>query len=126
MTRILWNLCPSYWGLSQLITILKDLPLAAVKANSRTLNSVERANSPWRSRDPLFRFVKAKSTSRAIVLARPGRLQDFLEADEKQFGVLAWRPQHKHCAALDGATSYVQDDRPGSRIDRIVRWNVIG
>src|SRR5215468_3663465 len=88
MTRILWNLCPSYWGLSQLITILKDLPLAAVKANSRTLNSVERANSPWRSRDPLFRFVKAKSTSRAIVLARPGRLQDFLEATKNNSAYL--------------------------------------
>src|SRR5262249_35724520 len=75
MTRILWNLCPSYWGLSQLMTILKDLPLAAVNANSKMLKSSERANGPSSSRDLLFRVVEAKGTSPAIVRGQSGFAQ---------------------------------------------------
>jgi hypothetical protein len=51
MTRIFWNSCPSYLGLNQLVTILMDLPLAAVRANRKKLSMVKRENSRRRNRD---------------------------------------------------------------------------
>jgi len=57
------------------MTILKDLPLAAVNANSKMLKSSERANGPSSSRDLLFRVVEAKGTSPAIVRGQAGFAQ---------------------------------------------------
>jgi hypothetical protein len=51
MTRIFWNFCPSYLGLNQLVTILMDLPLAAVRANRKKLSMVKRENRRRRNRD---------------------------------------------------------------------------
>src|ERR1700741_1440384 len=70
MTRILWKIWSLYLGLNQLVTILMDLPLAAVRANSNMLRSVERENTQRRNRYARSRPVGVKCISRAIVRAR--------------------------------------------------------
>src|SRR5208283_5419810 len=77
MTRILWNFCPWYLGLNQLVTILMDVPLAALRANRKTLRVIERENSRWWNRDTprLFR-IGVRCTCRAIVRARRDLCKD--------------------------------------------------
>src|SRR5271169_3465669 len=82
MTRILWNFCPSYLGLNQLVTILMDVPLAALRANRKTLRVIERENSRWGNRDTprLFR-IGVRCTCRAIVRARRDLCKDAMPVD---------------------------------------------
>src|SRR5579864_3429777 len=98
MTRILWNFSPSYLGLNQLVTILMDLPLAAVRINRRTPRRVGNGNSPRRDRNirgGLFP-VGVKCTWRAIVRARGDLCKDAGRQSLKNGPIL--HPQWPFCS----------------------------
>src|SRR5215471_10127266 len=58
MTRTLWNVCPSYLGLNQLVTILIDLALMAVKTvNRKMLKKAERYKRLRAKTDDTMGFI---------------------------------------------------------------------